>query len=649
MFRRILIIIIVIATVVAVLLIYLALETRQLTGIVSDATVRAPVADAHISIASRSVTTNAQGEYTVSIPRGKHALTVEADGYVPLRADVNGDDLFARAFAVDLTLEQNRVTIITRDAETNQPLPNVQVVVGDKAMTTSAAGSFEARNVKKEAPIAAQLFGYQPTVVPFEGQANVELGLVPNTLNVAVIDQSTNQPIGNAQIQADVLKAVTDANGVGTLRRVKPSAQVRASAPGYESASAPFVSGDLQIVLRPNTLDGIVTDATTGQPISGTLVYLGGNIATTDAKGAYHLDNVPAKATLVFKSSGYRKTELSVSNATRGDLKLTPFIVKGIHIPFAMPMDQVRDLFALIPKTELNTIVIDVKSEKGRIAWDSSVPLAKQIGAYSQYSVDLAEVIQRCRAQNIYCIARLPVFQDTLLANARPNQAVRYLNGGVYSDPGGAAWLNPFGQDNWNYILALTKEIVALGFDEVQFDYVRFPGQAGTLFWGTEYNDETRIATIAGFLARAQKELRPTGVFVSADVFGLTTATDDDQHTGQRLRDMGPYVDYICPMVYPDTWVEASNLLTRGLQIKDCTEAVKCPYDVVYNSYKRAIEKTSTKVRLWLQAYSGRGNFGVAQYRLQKKAATDVGSSGWMFWSGTGVYDPKMFDPPSAK
>ena len=649
MFRRILITIIVIATVVAVLLIYLALETRQLTGIVSDATVRAPVADAHISIASRSVTTNAQGEYTVSIPRGKHALTVEADGYVPLRADVNGDDLFARAFAVDLTLEQNRVTIIARDAETNQPLPNVQVVVGDKAMTTSAAGSFEARNVKKEAPIAAQLFGYQPTVVPFEGQANVELGLVPNTLNVAVIDQSTNQPIGNAQIQADVLKAVTDANGVGTLRRVKPSAQVRASAPGYESASAPFVSGDLQIVLRPNTLDGIVTDATTGQPISGTLVYLGGNIATTDAKGAYHLDNVPAKATLVFKSSGYRKTELSVSNATRGDLKLTPFIVKGIHIPFAMPMDQVRDLFALIPKTELNTIVIDVKSEKGRIAWDSSVPLAKQIGAYSQYSVDLAEVIQRCRAQNIYCIARLPVFQDTLLANARPNQAVRYLNGGVYSDPGGAAWLNPFGQDNWNYILALTKEIVALGFDEVQFDYVRFPGQAGTLFWGTEYNDETRIATIAGFLARAQKELRPTGVFVSADVFGLTTATDDDQHTGQRLRDMGPYVDYICPMVYPDTWVEASNLLTRGLQIKDCTEAVKCPYDVVYNSYKRAIEKTSTKVRLWLQAYSGRGNFGVAQYRLQKKAATDVGSSGWMFWSGTGVYDPKMFDPPSAK
>jgi len=133
-------------------------------------------------------------------------------------------------------------------------------------------------------------------------------------------------------------------------------------------------------------------------------------------------------------------------------------------------------------------------------------------------------------------------------------------------------------------------------------------------------------------------------VFVSADVFGLTTATDDDQHTGQRLHDLGPYLDYLSPMVYPDTWVEARDLLTRGLQIKNCTEATLCPYDVIYNSYKRAAEKTSTKVRLWLQAYSGRGDFGVTQYRVQKKAATDAGSYGWMFWNGQGIYDPKMFD-----
>ncbi len=239
----------------------------------------------------------------------------------------------------------------------------------------------------------------------------------------------------------------------------------------------------------------------------------------------------------------------------------------------------------------------------------------------------------------------MPVFQDTLLATLRPNQAVRYPNGTVFFETGGAAWINPFVPENGSYVIALAKEIAALGFDEIQFDYVRFPGLAGSFYWGAEYNEEARIAAIVGFLARAQKELRPTGIFISADVFGLTTATDDDQHTGQRLRDLGPYVDYLCPMVYPDTWVDASTLLTRGLQIKDCTEATKCPYEVVYNSYKRAIEKTSAKVRLWIQAYSGRGNFGVTQYRLQKKAATEAASSGWMFWSGTGIYDPKIFDP----
>jgi hypothetical protein len=649
MLRRILITLVLIASSVTAVLVYLAQETRQLAGVVSDATVRTPVPDARVRIASRSVTTNAQGEYVVGIPRGTHALVVEADGYVPLRADVNGDDLFARAFAVDLALEQNRVTIVARDAETNQPLPNVPVSVDDKIMTTNAAGALEARGVKQDTPIAAQVLGYQPIVVPFEGQTKVELRLPPNALNVTVLDQYTQQPIASAQLQADNLKAVTDANGLGTLRRVKPNALVRASAPGYASATAAFSGSDLQLALRPNMLDGSVVDAATGQPISGTLVYLGSTNVATNAQGAYHLDNVPAKTTLVFKAPGYRKTELTVSSVTRRDMKLTPFNVKGIHVPFAAPMDQVRDLFAMISKTELNAMVVDVKSEKGRIAWDSAVPLAKQIGAYSQYSIDLAEVIGQCRAQNIYCIARVPVFQDTLLATARPSQAVRYLNGNVFSESGGAAWLNPFVQDNWNYVLALAKEVAAFGFDEIQFDYVRFPGRAGTLYWGADYNEETRIATIAGFLARAQKELRPTGVFVSIDVFGLTTATDDDQSTGQRLRDLGPYVDYVCPMVYPDTWVEASSLLMHGLQIKDCTEAVKCPYDVVYNSSKRATEKTSAKVRLWLQAYPGRGDFGVSQYRLQKKAAADAGSFGWMFWNATGVYDPKIFDPPNSK
>lgn len=644
MLKRILLLLIFILGGIVAALIYLALETRELTGSVRDAVLHTPIPDARLTIAHQTVMTNGRGEYVAKIPRGIHPLRVEADGYLPFDTLVNGDALFTRPFALDLALEQNRVTIVVRDTETRQPLPNAQVLVGTQTLSTDNTGHVEVRHVKKDTSITIQMPGYQPLVLSFDGQAEINVALLPSTLTVTVIDQYTQQPIRDAQIHADTLKVTGDANGRATLRRVKPGANVRVTASGYDSAGAPFLGHDLRIALRPNTLEGTVTDATTGQPISGTLVYLGNTIVATNARGAYRLENVPPQAKLMFKAAGYQKTQVTLGNTTRYDVALTPFIVKGVRVPFSASREQVRDLFALVAKTELNALVFDVKSERGRIAWPSAVPLAKQIGAYSTLGMDLNRVSEQCRAQRVYCIARLPVFQDTLLATQRPAQAVRHPDGTVFFENASAAWLNPFVQENWNYVIALAKEIAAMGFDEVQFDYVRFPGVAGNFAWGAEYNEETRVATIVGFLARAQKELRPTGVFISADVFGLTTATDDDQHTGQRLRDLGPYVDYLCPMVYPDTWVNAAILLTRGLQIKNCTEATQCPYQVVAHSYQRAIEKTSAKVRLWIQAYPGRSNFGVTQYRLQKQAAMDVGSWGWMFWSASGTYDPKIFD-----
>ncbi len=644
MLRRMLIALILVASALTAGLVFLAQQTRALTGVVRDGTTQLPIENASLVVAGNHAATDALGEYTIALPRGEHILTAQADGYETAQFQVNGDDLFRQSFRLELSLAPNRVNVLLLDAETRQPLAQVPVRVGEQIVTTNAQGILEARGVKAGTPLVAQIPGYDPMAIALEGQTNIEWGLAPNVLNVVVSDKYTGQPIAHAQIQAGNQSSTSDAQGRARFRRVTHGATVRASAAGYESARASFGGDDLQIALRPNTLDGTVTDATTGKPISGTLVYLGSAIATTNAQGAYHFDNVPAKAALTFRAAGYRKTNVEVSGTTRYDIKLAPFLVKGIRIPFALSSERVHELMDLMGKTELNSIVIDVKSERGRLAWDSQVPLAKQINAAYAEGIDLGEVIARCRAQNIYCIARMPVFQDTLLATARPAQAIRYPNGAVFTENGGAAWLNPYNTDNWNYVLALAKEIVALGFDEIQFDYVRFPGRFGALDLGTENSEEKRVAAITGFLARAQKELRPTGVFISVDVFGLTTATDDDQHTGQRLRDLGPYADYICPMVYPDTWVNATDLLTRGLGITNCVEAVRCPYEVVFNSSKRAAEKTTTRVRLWLQAYAGRGNFGLTQYRLQKQAATDAGSYGWMFWNGQGVYDTRLFD-----
>ncbi len=647
MFKKIALLLCIIAALAASVALYRYEETRELSGMVRDAETRTPIEGGRITLAGYQTTSDGAGRYTISVPRGKYGITATADGYASAKSEINGEEFFKHAFAVDFELPLNQVNGEVRDAETNQPLAYAQVTVGEKVMSADGKGVFQLRGVKSGWVIAAGAPGYKTQAFTLDGKtAEIAIALVPNAVAVQLTDQYTRQPIPNAQVQAGVQSLSTDKNGIAILRRVAPGAALRASAPGYESASASLNSNDLALALRPTTLDGNVTDAGTGQPISGTLVYLGGQIAVTNSKGAYHFDNIPAKAAITVRAPGYRKMQIEVGATVRRDVKMPPFLAKAIHIPMGLPAERVRELMEMVSKTELNAIVLDVKSERGYIAWDSAAPLAKQIGAASGRSADLAEVIQRCRAQNIYCIARLAVFQDSLLATERPALAIRYANGRLYTENGGAAWTNPTSAEVWDHNIALAKEIAALGFDEIQFDYVRFPGFVEGLYYGDRASEEARVAAIAGFLSRAQKELRASGVFVSADVFGLTTATDDDQYTGQRLRDVGAYLDYVSPMVYPDTWADSPYLVTNGLGVRNCRDAVQCPYDIIYNTYKRAAEKTPTKVRLWLQAYPGRGDYGIAQYKLQKKAAQDAGSWGWMFWNQQGNYDVRMFGPP---
>lgn len=637
------------AILIIAVIVYKFEETRGLSGIVLDAETRTPIAGAAISSAGVVNATDAQGRFALAIPRGKFTVTAEADGYSSAQANVDASDLIRREVTTDFTLTANRIAGSVRDSENNQPLADLQIVAAGKTSTTDARGMFELRAIKTGTPVIVRASGYQPAAIVFNNQPTFDLVLVPNIVNVLVSDQYTSKPIPGARVEIGGQSITSDASGRTILRRVRSGATVQAAAPGYEAAPAKFVGNDLsgtfnlQVALRPNTLDGALTDAKTNQPIANAMLLVGSSIASTNAQGAYHLDNVPANLSFAILAPGYLKTTVDAKGTTRRDVKLTPFLAKGVHVPFNVTTDQWRDIVDLVDKTELNTIVLDAKSEKGHVGWDSQVPLAREIKA-ARLGIDLTQVIKTCRAKKIYCIARMPVFQDTLLAESRPALAIHFTSGAVFSD-NGSAWTNAFNQEVWAYNISLAKEVAAIGFDEIQFDYVRFPGRAGNIFLSAEDSEDARIGAVRGFLSRAQKELHANGVFVSADLFGLTAATDEEQHLGQRLRDLGPYLDYVSPMVYPDTWGDADYLL-RSLGVTKCTDAVQCPYDVIYNSAKRSAEKTSTKVRLWLQAYSGYGNFGVTEYKLQKKAAQDAGSAGWMFWNQQGNYDPKIFGPP---
>jgi hypothetical protein len=280
-----------------------------------------------------------------------------------------------------------------------------------------------------------------------------------------------------------------------------------------------------------------------------------------------------------------------------------------------------------------------VKEDPGRLLWESDAELARQTGAYQARDLVASDMVALCREFELYCIARLAVFKDSLLAQARPDLALHDSAGGLLYE-NAAYWTNPAEREVQDYHIALAHELVEMGFDEIQLDYIRYPGARNVLELGTP---ASRVATVEGFLERAAEAMRPTPAFFSGDIFGLTTATRDEQSIGQTLENTAPHLDYTSPMMYPATWVNAAFLLRNGLKIPNCSDANLCPYDVMFYGVKAAHERVpGALIRPWLQAYSGRG-FGLAEYLRQAEGAEDAGSHGYLFWNNAGQYPQGLF------
>ena len=186
--------------------------------------------------------------------------------------------------------------------------------------------------------------------------------------------------------------------------------------------------------------------------------------------------------------------------------------------------------------------------------------------------------------------------------------------------------------------IAIAKEAAAKGFDEIQFDYVRFPtdGRLSAARYSQPNNSTTRLPTIAAFLAKARRELGPTGVFLSADVFGYTAFNANDTDIGQRIEEIAPHLDYISPMVYPSGY---------HLGIPGFRNPVQHPYEVVRESVRLIRSRSqhaTVEVRPWLQDFRDyafdRRIFGVREIRGQMRGASDGGAIGWMLWNPRNDY-----------
>lgn len=377
-----------------------------------------------------------------------------------------------------------------------------------------------------------------------------------------------------------------------------------------------------------------VVDILTQKPIEGAIVLSGNNVQRTDANGLFYTK--AGVSHVMVRAHGYLRTWQTIIPSQK--IKLMPFTPKALYLSFYGIGDRhLREsALRLLKETELNALVIDVKGDRGMISFKSSIPLASEIGAQKIITVkDMGSLIKSFKENGIYTIARIVTFKDDPLASKRPDLSVKTSRGEIWRDREGLAWADPFKKEVWDYNIQIAIEAAQYGFDEIQFDYVRFPDASG-LHFSVPNTAENRVKTVCGFLMEAKNQLSPYNVFLAADIFGYVSWNLNDTEIGQKLEDLIPHLDYLSLMLYPS-----------GFQygIPGYRNPVSNPYEIVYLSLKRAQERTqlpSIRFRPWLQAFRDyafdRRDFSGKEIKDQIGAVERFGSNGWMLWNPRNIY-----------
>ena len=278
-------------------------------------------------------------------------------------------------------------------------------------------------------------------------------------------------------------------------------------------------------------------------------------------------------------------------------------------------------------KNELTAVVLHIKDPFGYVYWQSKNPIATEIGAVKGKGA-LEKALTRFHEAGLWTIAKMDVFQDTQLAKMKPAMAVLdSTTGKPWLNKDKLGWVNPYDTAVWDYVLALVDEAAALGFDEIQFDYVRFPsdGKLSNVTYPNVQQGKEKTAVIGALLARTHEQLQKKGVLFSVDLFGMVAWKKDDFGVGQRIEDIAQNVDAICPMLYP------SHFPKRFLGKENDTDF---PRVIMERSLVKYAARTKTPVRPWVQAYGYKPETINAQLDGIEKA----GISNCFFWNPASDY-----------
>jgi len=314
-----------------------------------------------------------------------------------------------------------------------------------------------------------------------------------------------------------------------------------------------------------------------------------------------------------------------------------PKTVKGIYLTArTVGSERYGELLDLVDRTELNAVVIDVKSDDGALAFEPVDPTLKTVTS-SVFLPKLEGLTEDLRERGIYSIARIFVFEDPWYAE-HSTSGLRIANGALWGDKKGVRWVDPASEEVWRYNKTIAEEVWRRGFDEVQFDYIRFPtdGNTKAIVYPVWDGQESKRSVMSRFFRYMGAGLVDKGIPVSVDLFGYAVRDDEeDVNIGQNMKDVLPHLTALSPMVYPSHYYAGSYGIAQP---------ALHPAEIVAESMTIAnrVIASSTDVRAtvrpWLQDFDIGADYDAAKVRAEIDAAEQGGASGWLLWNARNVY-----------
>lgn len=361
------------------------------------------------------------------------------------------------------------------------------------------------------------------------------------------------------------------------------------------------------------------------------------SLALVSTATAYSLSHFLPHSVTVWEDQGANVADEGLLPKKIARIK-TPEIVKAIYMTACVGSNKkIREqILTNIDDTPINSIILDIKDYTGTLAY-TGTKVKGPTGRGCRMD-DLPEFLATLKERGIYTIARITVFQDPLYARYDQSVAVMSASnpGRPWTDKNGLAFIDPNHKEYWEYIVKIALEAHEIGFDELNFDYIRFPsdGNMKDAVFSTPAN-LSRTDVMKMFFSYLHDEMKLKGIVTSADIFGQTVVNYDDLGIGQIYEDILPYFDYVSPMIYPSHFI-------KGFMNYD--NPAEYPYEVVHGTMLQAVNRAIVasssvyKIRPWLQAFDLGAVYTPEMIRLQAQAVYDAGLKGWYLWDAANRY-----------